>query len=133
MKVTGRCHCGQVSYEAVLDPQHVAICHCTDCQMLSGSPYRVSVRVPAETFRLHSGKLEVYIKTAQSGARRAHAFCPVCGTPVHASDPHEPKTYSLRVGCLDQRDKLPPQKQIWCNSALPWSGNIEAVPGVATQ
>jgi len=31
MRVDGGCLCGQVSYEAEVDPARVAICHCTDC------------------------------------------------------------------------------------------------------
>ena len=118
MHVTGKCHCGEISYEADLDPSMVSICHCTDCQMMSGSPYRVSVRVPAEQFRMHSGIPKIYIKTAESGSKRAHSFCPNCGTPVYSSDVTDPKSYSLRVGCLDQRDHLIPQKQIWHQSNI---------------
>ena len=41
MKVDGRCHCGSSPYEAEIDPEKVAICHCTDCQTLDriGVPY----------------------------------------------------------------------------------------------
>jgi hypothetical protein len=130
MKVTGKCHCGNVRYEAELDPAQVTICHCSDCQMLSGSPYRVSVRVPAAAFQLLAGNLRSYIKTAESGSKRCHAFCPECGTPVHSSDPVNPASYSLRVGCLDRRAELPPRRQIWCKSALPWSRDLAAIPAV---
>lgn len=41
MKVTGQCHCGAIGYEAEIDPARVSACHCTDCQRLSGSAYRV--------------------------------------------------------------------------------------------
>lgn len=133
MQVTGRCHCGKVSYEAELDPANVAICHCSDCQMLSGSPYRVSVRVPADTFRMLSGQVKAYIKTAESGAKRAHSFCPDCGTPVHSSDVTNPKTYSLRVGCLDKRAELPPRRQIWCKSSMPWSRDLTPIPASERQ
>ena len=37
MKIQGGCHCGKISYEAEIDPEKVAICHCTDCQSGSGS------------------------------------------------------------------------------------------------
>ena len=37
MKIDGRCHCGCITYEAEIDPDKVMICHCTDCQTLSGS------------------------------------------------------------------------------------------------
>jgi hypothetical protein len=133
MKVTGRCHCGSIRYEAELDPAQVAICHCADCQMLSGSPYRVSARVPAATFKLLSGEPKSYVKTAESGSKRSHAFCPNCGTPVHSSDPGNITTYSLRVGCLDKRADLPPRRQIWCKSAMPWSRDLAEVPGVDKQ
>jgi hypothetical protein len=33
MKVTGRCHCGQISFEAEIDPAQVRVCHCTDCSI----------------------------------------------------------------------------------------------------
>lgn len=130
MKVHGRCHCGQITYEAEVDPEKVSACHCTDCQMLSGSAYRVSVQVPRDQFRLLSGELRIYIKTADSGNRRAQAFCPDCGTPVYSSAVTEPTAYSLRVGCLDRRADLPPRKQIWCRSSLPWAMNLEKVAKV---
>lgn len=35
MHVEGTRHCGQVSYRAVVDPERVSLCNCTDCQMRS--------------------------------------------------------------------------------------------------
>ena len=132
MKVNGRCHCGSISYEAEVDPAKVTICHCTDCQTLSGSAYRASVPAPAATFKLR-GSPKTYIKTAESGTKRVHAFCPECGSPVYSSAISDPPFYSLRVGCLAQRDQLPPGRQIWCQSALHWSGNVENVARVQRQ
>jgi hypothetical protein len=39
------------------------------------------------TFVLPSGTSKIYIKTAESGNKRAHAFCPECGTPIYAAAP----------------------------------------------
>jgi len=44
MKVSGRCYCGQISFEAEIQPDKVRVCHCTDCQTLSGSAFRTNVR-----------------------------------------------------------------------------------------
>jgi hypothetical protein len=44
MKIDGRCHCGYITYEAEIDPEKVMICHCADCQTLSGSAF---VRSPS--------------------------------------------------------------------------------------
>jgi len=133
MQVRGSCHCGQIAYEAEVDPEHVSICHCTDCQMLTGSAYRVSVRATGESFRLLRGQPKSYIKTAASGAMRAHSFCPNCGAPTYARAAENQTTYSLRVGCLEQTASLPPRVQIWCQSAVPWSGDLSAIPQVSRQ
>ena len=129
MKIDGSCHCGRISFEAVVDPSAVGLCHCTDCQTLTGSAYRATIQAPADSFVLRGGPPTIYIKTAESGNKRAHAFCPSCGTPIYATAISEPKTYSLRVGTIKQRAQLgPPRRQIWCRSALPWSmdlGDVE--------
>jgi len=133
MNVQGGCHCGRISYEAEVDPERVTMCHCTDCQMLSGSAYRVSVPAPSATFRLLSGEPKSYIKTAESGAKRLHAFCPDCGTPVYSCAIVDPPTYSLRIGCLRQRAELAPRKQIWHRSALAWAEHTENLPSMDRQ
>src|SRR5690606_38626071 len=77
LKIDGRCHCGRISFSAEVDPERVAVCHCTDCQTLSGSPFRVAVPAPIEHFELR-GEPKRYVKIAQSGNRRVQAFCPEC-------------------------------------------------------
>ena len=134
MKVRGSCHCGQITYEADVDPATAQICNCRDCQMLTGTAFRASVRAPKATFRLLTGQPTSYVKTADSGTRRRHSFCPNCGTPVHATaDTDDPPTYSLRIGCLDERAQLAPKKRLWCKSALPWAQDVSTVPPKETQ
>jgi hypothetical protein len=133
MKVEGTCHCGQITFTAEIDPDAVRICHCTDCQRLTGSAYRVNVQTSAASFVLRSGTPRIYIKTAESGNKRAHAFCPNCGTPIYATDPQVPREYSIRVGTLMQRAELRPTRQIWHRSALPWVTDIRDVPQIERQ
>ena len=98
MKIDGQCHCGHMSYDAEIDPARVSICHCTDCQALTGTAYRVSVPTAREAFRLLEGTPKVYVKTAESGAQRGQAFCADCGSPLYAYAVDNPATYGLRVG-----------------------------------
>ena len=128
MKIQGACHCGDVSYEAIIDPARVSICHCTDCQALTGSAYRVTVPTLIADFELRSGSPKIYIKTGDSGAKRAQAFCERCGSPLYAYPVDNPTTYGLRVGCIAQRAELVPGLQIWCDSALSWTGDIGDIP-----
>lgn len=133
MKVEGGCHCGAIAYEADVNPEMCGICHCTDCQQLSGSPYRVTLPTPAQNFRLTRGTLKIYVKTADSGTRRAQAFCGDCGAPIYAAAPVNPPTISLRWGSIKQRDQITPRRAVWCGSAAPFALNLEKLPGVPGQ
>ena len=124
MRINGQCHCGAVAFEAEADPGTVRICHCTDCQTMSGSLFRANIQAPAETFRLTRGSPKTYIKTAESGARRAQMFCGECGTGLYATSPVDPVSYSLRVGVIAQKALFRPTQQIWCASALPWTADV---------
>lgn len=127
MQVHGSCHCGAVRYEAQVDPERTAICHCTDCQKLTGSAYRVSVPALEGSLRLVSGQPSIYVKIGDAGTRRAQAFCPNCGSPLYTYDADHPKIYGLRVGCIEERQALVPRKQKWCRSALQWTGSLAAM------
>jgi hypothetical protein len=134
MHIDGACHCGNIRYEAEIDPEAVSICHCSDSQTLTGTAYRVNVRVRKQDFKLRGGAPKLYVKTAESGNKRAHAFCPECGTPMYSTSTDvDPQVYGLRVGTARQRAQLPPKKQGWCRSAMPWAMNIDALPKIATQ
>jgi hypothetical protein len=95
--------------------------------MLTGSAYRATVPASRESFVLRSGQPTIYVKTADSGTRRAHAFCPNCGSPVYSAAVSDPQTYSLRIGCLRQRAELVPRVQQWCHSALPWAMDLSGI------
>lgn len=134
MHVDGMCHCGRVRYEAEVDPEKVVICHCTDCQTLSGTAFRTAVPAKAGTFRLLSGELKIYEKTAESGNRREQAFCPNCGTPIYSAPPGAgAKVMSLRLGALRQRNDLAPSDQYWFRSAQTWLKDLPAVKRCETQ
>ena len=128
MKIDGGCHCGAVRYEAEVDPRNTVVCHCTDCQVISGTAFRTVVLAPADRFALLTGELKTYVKTADSGARRAQCFCPECGTHIYATSVGDaPRTLNLRVGTCSQRDELRPSRQIWCRSALGWLDELGSV------
>lgn len=130
MHIDGQCHCGFVTYAAELDPEDVSICHCTDCQRLTGSAYRVTAGTPRASFRLTGGEPKLYVKVAENGRKRLQFFCPHCGSPVYTTGTDEDaEEIGIRVGTINQRQELAPRSQIWCSSALPWVGDIGDLPG----
>jgi hypothetical protein len=127
MRVEGGCHCGKITYEAEIDPETASICHCTDCQTLSGSAYRTNVRTMKGAFKLLTGQPRIYVKTAESGTKRAQAFCPDCGSPIYATSVTDPQIYGLRLGTIRQRAQLRPKQQGWCRSAQAWVMDLSSM------
>lgn len=132
MDIDGQCHCGHVTYEATIDPGQVSVCHCTDCQILTGGPYRVSVATPRDNIRLTGNPPKAYVKTAESGRKRLQLFCPECASPMFATGAEDDSVWAIRWGSIRQRRQLAPSRQIWCRSALPWISEIDRLPAEPT-
>lgn len=129
MKVDGQCHCGDLAFEIEIDPGRVTICHCSDCQSMSGSAYRVNVYADGNDFRLLKGEPAIYERKADSGRTRVHAFCRRCGGQIYSAGTGETaNAFSIRTGTLRQRDRLQPSRQIWCRSAMEWAQDISGIP-----
>jgi hypothetical protein len=37
LKIDGHGHCGEITFEAEVDPTALTICHCTDCQTITAA------------------------------------------------------------------------------------------------
>ncbi len=128
MKIDGSCHCGDITYSAQVDSEKVAICHCTDCQTLSGSAFRTVAPTQEGTFKLLTGTLKTYVKIGESGTPRVQSFCPRCGSPIFSTSVGDnPKVHSLRVGTIRQRHQLVPKAQLWGRSSQGWLNDLGAM------
>jgi hypothetical protein len=128
MHIDGGCHCGALAYEAEIDPDNVTICHCTDCQQLSGSVFRVAVRARVADFRLLRGEPSVYVKRGGSGEDRPQAFCSSCSSQIYsASVGADAMFIRIRLGSCRQRAELKPRAQIWCDSSIPWLADLDRI------
>lgn len=134
MHINGGCHCGNIEYEAEIDANKVVLCHCTDCQTMSGAAFRGVVMASEEKFKL-KGTIKDYVKqSADSGNPRVQGFCPACGTHIYATSVgNETKIYNLRLGTIEQRKQLKPTIEIWCDSRQSWLAPIENAKQIAGQ
>jgi len=85
MHIDGQCHCGQITFEAEIDPETVSVCHCTDCQTLTGSPFRVTAVCSGADVRLTGGTPRICGKRGDNGRMRFQHFCADCGSPLFTS------------------------------------------------
>ncbi len=128
MHINGQCHCGRIRYEAEIDPARISICHCTDCQRLTGSPFRVTALCDGSLIKQTGDAPAIYVKTAESGRKRNMYFCGACGTPLFSSSAEGTGEWGIRWGSINQRDTLVPQRQIWARSSVPWICDMRTLP-----
>lgn len=133
MKIDGKCHCGQISYEAEVDPGEVYLCHCTDCQAISGTAFRWAVPVAEANFRLLAGKPKIYVKKTGIGATNHQVFCPDCASPLYSITLDGPRFFNLRLGTARQRAELMPRAEYWRRSAQAWAADLQSSKKVDTQ
>ncbi len=128
MHINGQCFCGGIRYEAELDEQAVGICHCRDCQLFSGAPFRTSGFVEPGAFRFTAGEPIYLDKIADSGKTCRMALCGECGShlcSLPGSD--EPGAFvSIRVATADQFSELRPVFEVFCRSRTSW---LEPISG----
>ena len=127
MSITGRCLCGQASYEVSGEPMMTAVCHCRNCQRQAGSAFSIIMGVASDTVELN-GELKTFHDTADSGAALHRKFCPECGSPLFSVLADAPQVTYIKAGTLDDVSELKPQFQIWCKSAQPWLELNAALP-----
>lgn len=132
MKVNGSCHCGQIIFKAEVSKEAV-ICHCTDCQVLSGSAFRVNVKAPVSKFKILKGELKSYCKIAENGDNRIHTFCSTCSTPIYSSQEIDPQFFFIRIGAIKERSELVPTVQIWQRSTLNNFSQLDCLLGSPEQ
>ncbi|MEQ9261167.1 MAG: GFA family protein [Roseovarius sp.] len=104
--LTGRCLCGDVTFEVTAEPQGASACHCGQCRKQSGHVWS-SAFVPRDALRIE-GKVAWY--EASAAARRG--FCPRCGSFLFWAA-HDEDTMSFALGALDEPTGLRLEKHIF--------------------
>lgn len=122
--LTGRCHCGAVTYEMTEEVLHHALCHCGDCRRHAGAPMVAWAMAPADQVKIQ-GPTKVY---ASSESGRRH-FCAECGTGLfYTNDAVFPGMIDIQSATLDDPDALPAQAHIQVAERIGWMANAHELP-----
>ncbi len=132
MKTNGACYCGELKFEAEVDPEKIYICYCSDCQTMSGGTCHVNTFVPEADFNMTQGEPAHFTKSADSGNTRDIGFCKTCGTQLYAVNTEGPKVFGVRVPTLEQRNDLPAVKGFFLRSQPAWVADAASLPGEQT-
>jgi hypothetical protein len=120
-KVSGRCNCGNVTYEYVGEVGPANYCHCVDCRRSTGSAFNIGVRLDAAAFSISSVAPKAFTKRGDSGRELTRHFCAECGSPIYTSSPSHREYVYVKAGTLDDATIVEPTHQNWVVSAVAWS------------
>lgn len=117
--LAGGCQCGRVRYD--LDSSHATfvVCHCGQCQKQSASAFGMAMVVKSDAVTLHSGNLQRWTRTADSGLAQHTFRCDTCGTRIWHGDKDVGDVLRVRAGALDGPVDLAKAIHIWADNRLP--------------
>jgi hypothetical protein len=127
----GGCTCGEVRYRLSAEPMFVHCCHCRWCQRETGSAFALNALVESERVRLLKGTPEAVDTPSASGKGQIIVRCPRCRVAVWSHYAGLGKAVSfVRVGTLDEPDRVAPDIHIYTDSKQPWVVLPEGVPAL---
>lgn len=119
----GGCGCGALRYRVELEPLIVHCCHCRWCQRQTGSAFAVNALFEATRVSLLAGEVEIIDTPSPSGNGQVITRCPDCRVAVWSSyhmGGLKERIRFIRVGTLDNPDRLPPDVHIYTSTKQPW-------------
>jgi hypothetical protein len=117
----GGCTCRFVRYRIKSKPLFVHCCHCRWCQRESGAAFALNAMIESDRVQLLSGEVAVIDTPSLSGKGQKIARCPRCQIAVWSNyGGGGDAVRFVRVGTLDEPDRLPPDVHIFTMSKQPW-------------
>lgn len=127
----GGCTCRHVRYRMTSKPLFVHCCHCRWCQRETGASFALNAMIEADRVELLAGDVEVIDTPSESGAGQKISRCPRCRIAVWSNyGGGGDRVRFVRVGTLDEPDRLPPDIHIFTMSKQPWVVLPEGTPAV---
>ena len=117
----GGCACRAVRYRMTSRPLFVNCCHCRWCQRETGTAFALNAMIEADRVELLAGEPERVLTPSNSGKGQVIARCPKCHIALWSNyGGANDKVRFVRVGTLDEPDRLPPDLHIFTSTRQPW-------------
>jgi hypothetical protein len=127
----GGCTCRAVRYRMTSAPLFVNCCHCRWCQRESGAAFALNAIIEADRMVLLKGAPEVVNTPSESGQGQKITRCPTCRIALWSNyGGGGDAVRFVRVGTLDDPDRLPPDIHIFTASKQPWVVLAAGTPAV---
>ena len=129
--IEGGCDCRGIRYRMETAPLFVHCCHCRWCQRESGASFALNAMIETERLTVICGEPESVLTPSDSGLGQTIVRCPVCRIALWSHYAGAGPIFAfVRVGTLDDPDRLPPDIHIFTASKQPWVVLPPDVPAV---
>lgn len=120
-ELEGGCDCRGVRYRITSQPLFVHCCHCRWCQRETGASFALNAMIEADRVVLLLGEPVVIDTPSNSGKGQRIARCPRCWIALWSNYAGAGEAIRfVRVGTLDDPDRVPPDIHIFTASKQPW-------------
>ncbi len=120
----GGCACKAIRYRLTEDPLGLHVCHCTDCQTITGTAFILSMPTSRRSLELTRGE-QAWTGVEKAAGTEINRICVRCSTRLWSEAGRD--LVVLRPGTLDDTSWLTPVALIWTISKQPW---VEIPAGV---
>jgi hypothetical protein len=116
---TASCACGQLKVTVEGDPDFVAMCHCTDCQKRTGSPFGSGAFYPRTRVTM-TGNYRNFSRRGDSGSTIKNYFCPECGTSIAWESEGQSGVLGVAVGSFTDPSFPAPMVSVYTSNKYHW-------------
>jgi hypothetical protein len=126
-KTTGRCQCGDVSYEITGEPMFSAHCCCNDCRKASGADHITAAFYMGTQVSI-KGDVAEYRAVADSGNTNIRQFCPKCGSRLFSLNTAREGVIGVQVGTMDNPQGIAPRAVVYATGRNEWDAFNDQLP-----
>ena len=117
----GGCTCRRVRYRMTTKPLFVHCCHCRWCQRETGASFALNALIEADRVLVLTGEPETVHTPSNSGLGQKIIRCPECRIALWSNYAGAGDALRfVRIGTLDDPDRLPPDIHIFTSTKQPW-------------
>jgi hypothetical protein len=116
------CFCSAVKFRLTAAPMFVHCCHCTDCQVQTGSAFAINAIIERDRVEIVEGAPVVVTLPTDSGRPHDVTKCAQCQTALWSDYGRRGVMVFVRVATLARPHAIVPDVHIFTRSKLPWVG-----------
>ncbi len=127
MKLSGACHCGEISYTVDGEPVRSGQCHCNACRRITGTGHNVQAFFKADNVNIN-GTTKTHDSVSDAGNVRTRHFCPTCGSRLFSESSKAPGGIGIAVGSFDDSSWFKPDVVLYTSERPVWDVCDDTIP-----